>query len=61
MTYKIFKKEVSNKKMNFEFVLAQIQILFQFKGEFHYLGLLNYELPTGHSPPYTILFQVFRI
>ena len=27
--------------MNFEFVLAQIQILFQFKGEFHYLGLLN--------------------
>lgn len=58
---KIFKKDAGFKKFTFEYLSTLFEYFTQVKSIFQYVSIANFELPTGHSPPLYILFQVFRI
>lgn len=58
---KIAKKENDFKKLSFEGVVSFYKIIYEYKSLISNSGLVNYEIPTGHSPPLYILFRVFRI
>ena len=58
---KILKKETAFKKFVIENISSHLSLIVKPIAIFHYIGLENYQLPTGHPPPLFILFRVFRI